>query len=440
MIDGLAPPRNDEIERYVLGSCLHNSSAIAEVIRLLKPEDFYIYAHQLIYREVCALFERGITVDTVTLAEALRSKSLVEEVGGYAYLAKLLDMGRSGYKTEQYSLMLRDKAIARSVLRTSREVAGMADTCSGEELLGVATQKLLEIATKGAVTEAIPLSVAINEAFDRIDARAARGDALAGISTGYQDLDTLTAGLQDGELVIVAARPSVGKSGLALNMARRITRAGLGVLFVSLEMSSAELSDRLLCCEAQIDSGYIRCGALDSSIVDGIEDAGRRLRNFPLFIDDAAGQGMLRITATARRFVMKHRIRAVFVDYLQLVAPENKRDSRQEQVAGISRSLKRMARDLDLPVVACAQLNRALEHRGADSIPRLSDLRESGSIENDADVVILLHHHKDKDDHTKNLLTVNVAKQRNGPTGEVTLVYLRPQQRIESYARDPLIP
>jgi replicative DNA helicase len=265
--------------------------------------------------------------------------------------------------------------------------------------------------------------------------------SISGISTGYADLDTITAGLQNSELVIVAARPSVGKTAFALNLVRNIIiEEKLAVLFFSLEQSRNELAERLLCCQGQVDSHKVRTGHLNSDDTQKLMDAGDILRRSRLYIDDTPSRSMLQIAATARRLKKKHEkeggLRLIVIDYLQLIEPENRRDPRQEQVAQISRRLKFLARELVIPVVALAQVNRASEDR-QDHKPRLADLRESGSIEQDADTCMMLHR-PGKFDGTQddNILEVIIAKQRNGPTGEVTLTYLKQFMRFENHRPD----
>lgn len=284
---------------------------------------------------------------------------------------------------------------------------------------------------------------AMTEAFDRIDAKA-RGDLTGtGIPSGFVDLDNLTAGLHNNELVIIAARPSVGKTAFALNLIRHVVvEEKLPAFFVSLEMAKVELAERLLCCQSRVDAHKVRKGQLASDDIQKLIAAQDSLRGnardgfVKLFIDDAPQQTMLRIAANARRLKLRHGLRLVVIDYLQLIKPESRKDPRQEQVAQISRRLKFLARELQIPVIALAQVNRGSEDR-QDHTPRLSDLRESGSIEQDADTVMMLHRparfDKSQDD---NVLEIHLAKQRNGPVGQITLTYLKQYMRYENYAAD----
>jgi replicative DNA helicase len=283
------------------------------------------------------------------------------------------------------------------------------------------------------------LLTALNEAYTRIDQRAGRTDpnAISGVASGFIDLDQLTAGFQNSELIILAARPSVGKTAMALNIVRHvIVEEQMPVLFVSLEQTRIELAERLLAAQARVDSHKLRKGHLSGDDIGKLHGAGDVLRNAQLYIDDSPSQGMLRIMANARRLKIRNGIRLVVIDYLQLIDPENRRDPRQEQVAQISRRLKHLARELEIPVMALAQVNRSSEDR-TDHRPRLADLRESGSIEQDADTCLMLHRPGRFDGSQEdNIIEVIVAKQRNGPTGEVTLAYLKQYMRFENYAGD----
>jgi replicative DNA helicase len=289
----------------------------------------------------------------------------------------------------------------------------------------------------------VDLAAAVGKSYDRLDSRMCKGGGIQGLKTGLVDLDHLTAGLQDSELTIAAARPGVGKTAFALAIARKAIQNGHAVHFASLEQAEVELADRLICAEAGLDGHKLRAGTFSRAEIAIFKEAGDRLASLPLFIDDDSVQSMFRITAKARRHKLRHGIRLVIVDYLQLVEPENRREPRHEQVAGVSRRLKQLARDLALPVLALAQLNRASELR-ADQEPRLADLRESGAIEADADTVMLMHSphvRKDgqegpNDSSATVAIEVHVAKQRNGPTGRVTLAFRKEYQRFENYAVD----
>lgn len=442
------PPQSKEAEQGVLGSVLRDNAVLSDVLQIIRPENFYYDGHQKVFNAVKDLYADGKPVDLVILHERLKQLKHLEDVGGAEYIADLWDAAPTAANAEYYAKIVREKALVRGLIHTMTEL--LRDAYDGvmgaDELLGLAERRVLEIAEMGVMGETKSIGDAINEAFTRIDARAGKGNdlSLSGIPTGYVDLDNILAGLQKSELVIVAARPSVGKTAFALNVVRHAAvDERVPVFLVSLEQSRIELAERLLCCQARVDSHRLRKGSLSADDIGKLSQAGSELRGdarnpVKLFIDDTPMQSMLRIGANARRLKIRHGIKLVVIDYLQLIEPENRRDPRQEQVAQISRRLKFLARELQIPVIALAQVNRTSEDR-QDHKPRLSDLRESGSIEQDADTVLMLHRPGlfDRDDEEKQkVLEVIVAKQRNGPTGEVTLAYLKQFMRYENYAGD----
>ncbi len=438
------PPQSREAEKGVLGSVLRDNAVLSDVLQIIRPDNFYFDAHQKVFQAIIDLYDEGKPVDTVILFETLKQRKQLDDVGGVAYLAELWDAAPTAANAEYYAKIVREKAIVRNLIHASTELLRDAydGVTSADELLGMAERKVLEIAEKGTTGETKTLEDAIREAYNRIDQRAGLAHLhVTGVPTGFADLDEKTAGFQNNELVIIAARPSVGKTAFALNLARHvIVEARLPVFFVSLEQARVELAERLLSCQARVDSFKLRKGHLGSDDMRKLMDAGDRLRGnaqdgfVKLFIDDTPAQTMLRIAANARRLKLRHGIRMVMIDYLQLIEPENRRDPRQEQVSQISRRLKFLARELQIPVVALAQVNRASEDR-QDHTPRLSDLRESGSIEQDADTVLILHRPGRVDKSVEdNTLEVLIEKQRNGPTGKISLTYVKEYMRFENYA------
>jgi replicative DNA helicase len=432
------PPQSRDAERSVLGSMLRDNGVIGDVVQIVREDNFYLDAHQKIYKAITSLYDRGSPVDAVMLAELLREQKQIEDIGGYGYLGELWDAAPTAANAEYYARIVRDKALVRHLIHASTEILrdSYDQAMPADELLEMAERKVLDIAEMGITGQTTTLEQAVNEAYDRLDARHGQDHlAISGLPTGYVDLDEKTAGFQNSELVIVAARPSVGKTAFALNVVRHlIVEDNKPIFFVSLEQSRIELAERLLCCQARVDSHKLRKGHLSSEEMDRMIEAAEFLRRAKLFIDDTPALNMLRIAANARRLKLRHQIRAVFVDYLQLIEPDNRRDSRQEQVAAISRRLKHLARELKIPVVALAQVNRSSEDR-QDHKPRLADLRESGGIEQDADTVMLLHRPEmyEPGQH-EGTVEVMIAKQRNGPTGEITLTYLKQFMRFENFA------
>jgi replicative DNA helicase len=432
------PPQSREAERCVLGSMLRDNGVIGDVLQILRLDNFYLDAHQKIFQAIITLYDKGHPVDMVMIAELLKEQKQIEDIGGYPYLGSLWEAAPTAANAEYYARIVRDKAIVRALIHASTEVLRDAydQAMPADELLGDAERKILDIAEKGLTSNTITLDQALSEAYDRIDLRQHGGHrSISGLPTGFVDLDEKTAGLQNAELIIVAARPSHGKTALALNIARHVSvEENEPIFVVSLEQSRIELAERLLCCQARVDSHKLRKGHLASDDMQKLIEAGGTLRSAKLFIDDTPGQGMLRIAANARRLKLRHGIKAVLIDYLQLIEPDNRRDNRQEQVSQISRRLKFLARELSIPVVALAQVNRSSEDR-QDHKPRLADLRESGSIEQDADTVMLLHRPEmyEPGQH-EGVMEVIIAKQRNGPTGEITLTFIKQFMRFENFA------
>jgi replicative DNA helicase len=419
---------------------LRENAVIGDVVQIVRQDNFYADAHQKIFSAIISLYEDGKPVDMVMVAEVLKDRKYIDDIGGYAYLGELWDAAPTAANAEYYSRIVRDKAIVRHLIHAGTEILRDAydQGLPADELLEGAERKILDIAQLGIIGQAYTLQQALREAYDRIDVRKQRGhDTISGLPSGFVDLDDKTAGLQNSELVILAARPSVGKTALALNIIRHVALEDEQPVFmVSLEQSRIELAERLLCCQARVDSHKLRKGHLASDDMSKLVAAGGQLGEAKLFIDDTPGQGMLRIAANARRLKLRHGIKLVVIDYLQLIDPDNRRDSRQEQVANISRRLKFLARELSIPVLALAQVNRTSEDR-QDHKPRLADLRESGSIEQDADTVMLMHRPElfEPGQH-EGIVEVHIAKQRNGPTGEIALTYIKQFMRFENYAME----
>jgi replicative DNA helicase len=436
------PPQNLDAERSVLGSMLRDNSVIEDIIpKIVIPEDFYTDAHQKICRAIVALRNppggREGRVDMVLLAEHLRREQQIEDVGGYAYLAQLWDAAPTAANGVYYAEIVHDKSITRSLIHAGNEMLRDAyeQILPGEELLERAEKAVFALSDKGVADKTFTMAQILEDAYSRIDRRADGTDTGGAVPTGFVDLDEKLVGLHKAELIILAARPSVGKTAMAINIIRNILIGERQpVFFVSLEMARVELAERLLCCHSRVDSHKMRKNMLGSEEIGRLIEAGGDLRPCKLFIDDSPAQSMLRIAANARRLKHREGIRLVVIDYLQLIEPENRRDPRHEQVAQISRRLKFLAKELDLPVLALAQVNRATEDR-QDHRPRLSDLRESGSIEADADTVLMLHrpelYEPGQHEGTVELI---IAKQRNGPTGEITLTFLKQFMRFENFA------
>ncbi|CAN5623110.1 replicative DNA helicase [soil metagenome] len=439
------PPQSKEAEQGVLGSVLRDNAVLSDVLGILRPDNFYYDAHQKIFEAIVELYNAAKPVDAVILFENLKKKKQIDDVGGASYIAELWDAAPTAANAEYYANIVREKAVVRNLIHAHTELLrdSYDGVMSADELLSSAERKILEIAEKGTTSSAQTLGEAMKEAFDRMDSKAGKDNlSLTGVRTGYIDLDNLTAGLQNNELIIIAARPSVGKTAFALNLVRNvIVDDRVPVFFVSLEQAKIELAERLLVCQSRVDSHSIRTGRLTHQDTQKLMEAADVLRGtkenpVKLFLDDTPAQTLLRISSTARRLKLREGIRLMVIDYLQLIEPENKKDPRQEQVAQMSRRLKFLARELEIPVIALAQVNRGSEDR-QDHTPRLADLRESGAIEQDADTVFMLHRPARFDKQQEDdKLEVHIAKQRNGPTGEITLSYFKQFMRYENYAAD----
>jgi replicative DNA helicase len=424
-------------ERSVLSGIMQCNSVLGDVLQVLRgPADFMVDAHRRIFRAAVHLYEAGKPIDAVTLADELFRRKEIEDVR-YEYLGELWDYCATAAHAVHYAEIVHHLSVARQLIEAGTAIVRDAHDYArpAPELLEEAERRIFAIGIENQQGTTAELTMAIDEAYDALDARrqpADRGKAGA-VRTGFLDLDDLTGGLHNSEFVVLAARPSVGKTALGLALAANAISNGVSVFFASLEQARRELAERLLSARAQVDGHRMRLGTITAEEQDRLDQAGRTLRPpqaAKMVIDDTTGQSMLRIAANARRLRLREQIGLVVVDYLQLVEPENRRDPRHEQVANISRRLKALARELAVPVVALAQLNRGVEER--QGRPRLSDLRESGGIEADADVVLLMH----RPPENQHVVEVLVAKQRNGPTGDLTLAFDRRYMRFENYAKD----
>ena len=434
------PPQSAEAEAAVLGSMLLDRDAISLVVQTLNREDFYRPDHQEIYRVMVDLYDHNRPVDLVTLAEELGRRNELEDIGGAeaagpAYLAALAEAVPSPLSAEYYASIVRDKALLREMIRAANEILLEAHEQRDETLvlLDRCEQRIFEVVQRRQVGQTTHIREILKEAFQHIDRLHEREGRLTGLPTGFYDLDDLTLGFQPGEMIVLAARPSIGKSSLALNMTEHIAAdLGKGVILFSLEMSKQQIAQNMLCSRARVNGHQLRKGMLSERQLADLSLAAGALSDAPIFIDDTPGMSSLDIRAKARRHKLHHDIALVIVDYLQLmeVRGRSRSISREQQVAEISRGLKALARELEVPVLGISQLNRSPEAR-EDHKPRMSDLRESGAIEQDADVVMLLHR-EDAYEPEKNpgQALLQVVKQRNGPTGRVDLVFQNKYMRF----------
>ena len=422
------PPQNLEAEQSVLGSMFMDKEALLEVTEILSPDDFYREVHQEIFKVVIHLSDKNEPVDLVTVCAELEKKNILEKIGGAVYLATLANITPTAAHASYYAQIVREKSVLRRLIRAATEIVGKSyDYIEDvEEFLDEAEQTIFDVAGSKESRSFIALKEALEETFEKLDQLKNRKGGVTGLSTGFIELDNLTSGLQNSDLIIVAARPSMGKTTLALNMAQEITVVkGEPVAFFSLEMSREQLAQRMLCSYGEIDAQRLRRGFLSQDEWPKISDAVGPLSEAPLYIDDTASISVMEMRARARRLKMEKGLAAVFVDYLQLMKGQERAENRQQEISAISRSLKALAKELNCPVVALSQLSRAVEQR-VDKRPILSDLLESGGIEANADVVLFIY----RDDYyhpeteKKHITEIILSKQRNGPTGKFELYFM----------------
>ncbi|MCL6452833.1 MAG: replicative DNA helicase [Alicyclobacillus sp.] len=425
------PPQHIEAEQAVLGSLLIAPDTASEVVELLQPDDFYRQSHQLIFQAVQDLFERGEPVDVITVTAALQSKEgALEAAGGPTYIAGLAASMPTAMHAVRYAHIVREKAMLRRIIATATQLAsaGYTGETAPADLLADAERQILALAQNQRVRDFTHISEVLEHTFERIEQLYHSDGKLTGVPTGYSELDRMTSGFQRSDLIIVAARPSVGKTAFALNIAQNVAvRAGLPVAIFSLEMSQEQLVQRMLCAEAFIDGHKLRNGTLEDDDWPKLSMGVSTLSNAPIYIDDSPGITVPEMRNKLRRLQAEVGLGFVVIDYLQLIhGRRNSGENRQQEISEISRSLKQLARELEVPVVALAQLSRSVEQR-QDKRPMLSDIRESGSIEQDADIVAFLYRddYYDPESERKNVIEVIIAKQRNGPTGKVDLAFLK---------------
>ena len=421
------PPQDIDAEKSVLGAMLSSKDAIADVVEEIKGVDFYRPGHELIFNTITDLYGRGDPADTVTTADELDRRGELERAGGRLYLAELLTNVTVTANATYYAKIVAEKAVLRRLVEASIRIAQMGYQGQGEvaDIVDAAQQTLYDVSTRKTSEEYHPLSELFESTFDELEAIEARGDAMAGIPTGFTDLDELTNGFMPGQMVIVAARPAMGKSTLALDFARAAAiKNHLAAAIFSLEMGRNEIVMRLLSAEAGIELSRMRAGRLSEEDWQRMVDKTTQISSAPLFIDDSPNLTMMEIRAKARRMKQKFDLKLIIIDYMQLMTSGKKVESRQLEVSEFSRQIKLLAKELEIPVVALSQLNRGPEQR-TDKKPMMSDLRESGSLEQDADVVILLHREDvyDKESPRAGEADIIVAKHRNGPTRTVPVVF-----------------
>lgn len=434
------PPHNIEAEQAVLGAILLDNDVITDVVELLKPEDFYRESHSIIYRTILELYDKNQPVDLITVTDELNQRKLLDKVGGAAYLTSLVAGVTSISNVQHYCKIIEEKAVMRRLIVASSEImdAGYSESDDVEGILDIAEQKIFDIAQSRNRQPFTPIKDILIETIDRIDELYKNKGKIIGLPSGFVDLDMKTSGFQPSDLILIAARPSMGKTAMAMNIVEYVAiKQKVPVMVFSLEMSKQQLTQRLLCSLSMVDSHKLRMGDLTEEDWPKLAAAVGILSEAPIYIDDTPAITTMEMRAKCRRLKLEKGLGLVVIDYLQLMQSNKKAESRQQEVSEISRSLKALAREIDVPVIALSQLSRAPETR-SDHRPMLSDLRESGSIEQDADIVMFLY----RDDYynpetdKKNIAEVIIAKQRNGPTGTVELAWLGQYTKFANIARN----
>jgi len=425
------PPQSIEAEQSLLGCLMLDKNAIIKVADFLRPKDFYKGIHQEIYQVMVDLFERSEPIDLLSVSTRLKEKELLDKTGGNAYLTQLINTVPTASHVLNYAKIVQRKRILRDLIEASQEIGlmGYEESEDIDVVLDKAEKRIFSIAQHSLSQDFIPVKSTLEGAFERIDQLSRYEGKLRGLATGFLDLDNILAGLQKSDLIILASRPTLGKSALALGVARyTAVEEKIPVGIFSLEMSADQVVDRLIAAQANVDLWRLRTGKLSGEGEDNdfarIQQALGVLSEAPIFIDDAASSNILQMRAMARRLQARHGLGLIVVDYLQLMESRNPAESMVQQMTEISRSLKSLAKELNVPVLALSQLSRAVEQR-SPQIPRLADLRESGALEQDADVVLFIHR-EDKyrpDTSRKNIADILIAKHRNGPVGRVELYF-----------------
>jgi replicative DNA helicase len=437
MIDKI-PPQSIDAEMAVLGSMLLDRETIPQAIETLNEDCFYKDAHRKIYSAIIRLFDENKGVDLVTVMEELKRASSLDDAGGPAYVSGLASSVPTAANFIHYAKIIKEKMLLRKLISTSTQVVSDCYNTTQEvdSLIDKAEQMIFEVTSRKLDQRFSSLREIIKGSIEKIDGLYQRKENVTGIATGYRDFDIKTAGLQASDLIIVAGRPSMGKSALVTCIVEHAAVVEkVPVAFFSLEMSKEQLVQRMLCSHARVDAHKVRTGFLSQADWPRLVSAAGKLSDAPIYIDDTPGISILELRAKARRLKSQFDIKLIVLDYLQLMEGPKSADSRQQQISEISRSLKALARELNVPLIAISQLSRAVEQR-TDHMPQLSDLRESGAIEQDADLVVLLlrEEYYNQTEENKGIAKINIAKQRNGPTGVIEMAFIGEYMRFESRA------
>lgn len=431
-----SPPHSLEAEKTVLGGILVNNKNLNIVLSIISPEDFYKESHRIILGRIMFLVDKGTPVDLVTLNEELRKDGVLDNVGGASYLSSLLDGIPKSLNIEYYAQIIKEKALLRRLIVSSAKIISSSyeQKEDADHLLAEAQSAIIEVAEQRIRPGFIHVGSLTSSALENIQALRERKEAVTGIPTGFRDLDALTSGFHSSEFIVVAARPSMGKTALCLNICQHVgIKTDYSAGFFSLEMAKEQVLLRLLCSEAQVDLKRVRTGFIGDQEYERLRLGADILSRAKIYIDETPALSMIEMKAKARRLKMEQHLDIVFVDYIQLMRTGSRFENRNQEISFISRSLKELAKELQIPVVGISQLSRAPEKGRSRPVPQLSDLRESGAIEQDADVVVFIYRpefYNPDEEALRGLAEINVAKQRNGPTGKVSMAFIREYARF----------
>lgn len=435
------PPQNIDAEQSVLGAMLLDRDAIFRVMEFLKPEDFYRESHRLLYQVILELSEDGKPVDLITVTDLLKDKGELEKIGGITYVATLANLVPTAANAEYYARIVEEKALTRSLISLSTRIAsrGYENTASAEELLDEAEKSILDLGQRRSSAAFIPVKDILVDTFESLENIYNNRGKVTGVPSGFLELDRLTNGFQKGDLIILAARPSMGKTAMATLVGQHAAvKHQVPVGIFSLEMSKEQLVQRMLCCEAMVDAHKVRTGNLSDEDWGKLSEAARYLSRAPIYLDDTGAATVREMKSKARRLKAERGLGLIVIDYLQLMSGGKRIENRQQEIAEISRNLKGLAKELEVPVLALSQLSRAVESR-TDKRPMMSDLRESGSIEQDADVIMFIYRDEyyNQESEKKGIAEVIIAKQRNGPVGTVELGFFKEFTKFVNLAKQP---
>lgn len=430
------PPHSIEAEKTVLGGVLVNNKNLNVVLSIISLEDFYKEANRKILEKITLLVDKGVPVDLLSLSEELQKAGYLEEVGGASYLSSLMDGVPKSLNIEYHTQIIKEKALLRRLILSSAKIISSSyeQKEDADQLLDAAQAAIADVAEQRIKTGFVPMKMLTEPVLEMIETLRDRHEAVTGMPTGFRDLDSLTSGFHNSEFIVVAGRPSMGKTALCLNIVQHVgVKTDYSVGFFSLEMAKEQVAIRLLCSEAQLDIKKVRTGFIGEREIERLKLSAEVYSQANIYIDESAALTVMEMKAKARRLKMEQNLNLIFIDYMQLMRPGGRFENRTQEISYISRSLKELAKELKIPVVGISQLSRAPERGRREPLPQLSDLRESGAIEQDADVVIFIYrpefYHPD-DENLRGLAKINIAKQRNGPTGMVNLAFIREYARF----------